>query len=209
VPEAAKHFVRYAAFRDDPVLNPLGTPSGLTEITSGTIAKMHYDDCPPHPAWLEPFERAGAPGAKYPLHVNTKHSAWRLHSQLNGTSLRDQYAVRGREPMLIHPRDALSRGIADGDVVRIFNDRGQILAGARLTRDVAPGSVVVSEGGWYDPLTPGEAGTLCRYGDVNVLTADIGTSRLAQATSGHSIAAEVEKFRGKLPEVTVFSAPVA
>ena len=209
VPEASKQFVRYADFRADPVLNPLGTPSGLIEITSETIARMQYDDCPPHPAWLEPFERAGAAGTKYPLHVNTKHSPFRLHSQLNGTVVRDLYAVKGREPMLINPRDALARGIADGDVVRVFNDRGQILAGARVTPDVAPGSVVVAEGGWYDPLTPGEAGTLCRYGDVNVLTADIGTSRLAQATSGHSIVAEVEKFRGRIPEVTVFTAPVA
>ncbi|CAH2602679.1 Dimethyl sulfoxide/trimethylamine N-oxide reductase [Rhodovastum atsumiense] len=207
VPETSRRFVRYAAFREDPVLNPLGTPSGLIEITSATIAKMNYADCPPHPTWLEPYERAGAPGTKYPLHVNTKHSPWRLHSQLNGTLLRRSYTVQGREPILIHPEDAAPRGIAEGDVVRVFNDRGQILAGARLTGDVSRGVVVIAEGGWYDPLTPGEPGTLCRYGDVNVLAADIATSRLAQATTGQSIVAEVEKFTGKLPDLKVFTAP--
>ncbi len=207
VPDAAKKFVRYAAFRDDPRLNPLGTPSGKIEIFSQTIAKMGYDDCIGHPEWKEPFERASAPGAKYKLHVNTKHPAKRLHSQLCGTSLRDSYTVQGREPCLMNPADAAARGIAEGDVVRVFNDRGQMLAGAKFSADVMAGMVVVNEGGWYDPLEPGKPGTLCRYGYVNVLTRDIGTSRLAQATSAATIAAEVEKFTGALPPLTVFSQP--
>ena len=209
VSDAAKKFVRYAAFREDPLLNPLGTPSGKIEITSQAIAKMGYDDCPPHPTWMEPFERASAPGAKYKLHVNSKHPPRRLHSQLCGTSLRDTYAVKGREPCLMNPADARARGIADGDVVRVFNDRGQCLAGAKLSEDVSAGMVVLCEGGWYDPAEPGKPGTLCRYGDVNVLSRDIGTSRLTQATSALTIAAEVEKFTGALPPVETFSAPTA
>ena len=168
---------------------------------------MGYDDCIGHPEWKEPFERASAPGAKYKLHVNSKHPAMRLHSQFCGTALRSGYAVKGREPCLMNPADAAARGIAEGDVVRVFNDRGQMLAGAKFSADVMPGMVVVNEGGWYDPLEPGKPGTLCRYGDVNVLTRDIGTSRLTQATSAATIAAEVEKFTGALPALTVFSQP--
>jgi trimethylamine-N-oxide reductase (cytochrome c) len=209
VPDAAKKFVKYGTFRDDPLLNPLGTASGKIEITSLAIGKMGYQDCPAHPTWMEPFERASAPDAKYKLHVDTKHPARRLHSQLCGTSLRDGYAVKDREPCLMNPADASARGIADGDVVRVFNDRGQILAGAKISEDVMPGVVLMNEGGWYDPLEPGKPGTLCRYGDVNVLTRDIGTSKLAQATSAATIAAEVEKFTGPLPPVTAFTAPVA
>jgi len=207
VTDAAKKFVRYSAFRDDPLLNPLGTPSGKIEIFSQTIAKMGYDDCPGHPTWMEPFELASAPGAKYKLHVNSKHPRMRLHSQFCGTALRDTYTVKGREPCLINPADAAARGIADGDAVRVFNDRGQMLSAVKLSADVMPGMVVVNEGGWYDPLEPGKPGTLCRYGDVNVLTRDIGTSRLAQATCAATIAAEVEKYTGALPELTVFSQP--
>jgi trimethylamine-N-oxide reductase (cytochrome c) len=209
IAEAAKTYVRYGDFRGDPVLNPLGTPSGLIEIYSETIAKMHYEDCPPHPTWMEPFERAGAPGTKYPLHVTTKHPPYRLHSQLCGTKLRELYTVQGREPCLINPRDAAGRGIADGDMVRVFNDRGQILAGARLSDDVTPGVIIVSEGGWYDPADPTQANTLCKYGDVNVLSRDIGTSKLAQGNCGHSIVAEAEKYRGTVPLVDVFASPMA
>jgi trimethylamine-N-oxide reductase (cytochrome c) len=46
---------------------------------------------------------------------------------------RNSYAVQGREPCYINPDDAKERGIKDGDVVRVFNDRGQLLAGAVVT----------------------------------------------------------------------------
>ena len=72
------------------------------------------------------------------MHVDTAHPKSRLHSQLNGTVLREGYAVAGREPCLINPVDAEARGIADGDVVRVFNDRGQVLAGAVVTDAVRP-----------------------------------------------------------------------
>jgi trimethylamine-N-oxide reductase (cytochrome c) len=201
---SGKSFVRYASFREDPLLNPLGTPSGKIEIFSKNIEKMAYDDCPPHPTWMEPKERLGGPGAKFPLHVVASHPRHRLHSQLCGTKLRDTYAVNGREPCLINTKDAADRGIADGDIVRVFNDRGQILAGAKVTDEIRPGAIRVNEGGWYDPAEPGKPGTLCKYGDVNVLTLDIGTSKLGQGNCGHSAIAEVEKFKGEAPKLTAF-----
>jgi trimethylamine-N-oxide reductase (cytochrome c) len=207
VSEAGRSFVRYASFREDPLLEPLGTPTGLIEIYSRNIEQMGYDDCPPHPTWMEPVERLGGPGAKYPLHVATSHPNSRLHSQLCGTDLRKTYTVADREPCLINPDDAAARGIADGDVVRVFNDRGQLLAGAVLSDAIRPGVIRVCEGGWYDPAQPGEAGALCVYGDVNTLAPDIGTSRLAQGNCGHTVLADVERFTGTLPPVTVFDAP--
>ena len=207
VSDAAKSYVRYAEFREDPLLEPLGTPSGKIEIYSRNIEKMAYDDCPAHPTWMEPVERLDGPDTKYPLHVDTKHPVDRLHSQLCGTVLRESYAVADREPCLINTEDAKARGIADGDVVRVFNDRGQILAGAIVTDDIRPGVLRVQEGGWFDPVKPEEVGSLDAYGDVNCLTVDIGTSKLAQANCGHTAVADVEKFTGDLPPVTVFSTP--
>lgn len=93
--------------------------------------------------------------------------------------------------------------------MRVYNDRGQILAGARVTDAIRPGVIRVNEGGWYDPLEPGVPGTLCKYGDVNNLTLDIGTSKLAQGNIGHTVVAEVEKFQGDPPPVTVFDSPEA
>ncbi len=207
VTEAGNSYVRYADYREDPLLEPLGTPTGKIEIFSRNIEKMGYDDCPPHPTWIEPIERLDGPTAKYPLHVATSHPRGRLHSQLNGTSLRKTYTIADREPCLINPEDAAARGIADGDVVRLFNDRGQMLAGAKVTDAIRPGVIRVNEGGWYDPVEPGTPGSLDAYGDVNTLTVDIGTSKLAQANCGHTVLADVEKFTGDLPEIKVFNTP--
>ncbi len=207
VSDAGNSYVRYADYREDPLLEPLGTPTGKIEIFSRNIEKMGYDDCPPHPTWMEPLERLDGPGAKYPLHVATSHPRGRLHSQLNGTSLRETYTIAGREPCLINTDDAAARGIADGDVVRVFNDRGQLLAGAKVTDAIRPGVIRVNEGGWYDPVEPGTPGSLDAYGDVNCVTADLGTSKLAQGNCGHTAIADVEKFTGDLPEVKVFNTP--
>ncbi|MCS5932372.1 hypothetical protein LNQ03_18820 [Klebsiella pneumoniae subsp. pneumoniae] len=41
--------------------------------------------------------------------------------------------------MTIHPQDAQARGIVDGDLVRVWNARGQVLAGAVVTEGIRPG----------------------------------------------------------------------
>ncbi len=207
VKEEQKQFVRHADFREDPLLNALGTPSGKIEIYSLNIAKMNYDDCPPHPTWMEPIERLGGPTTKYPLHIASNHPIYRLHSQLCGTKLRNEYAVGGREPCWINPKDAAARGLKDGDIARAFNDRGQILVGIKITDEIMPGVIRINEGGWYDPLNPREENTLCRYGDVNNLTTGIATSKLAQANCGQTAVVDIEKFKGVIPEVLVFSEP--
>jgi trimethylamine-N-oxide reductase (cytochrome c) len=208
VPESAKRWVRYADFRQDPEANPLGTPSGKIEIYSRTIEKFGYDDCPPHPAWLEPAEWLGSPKAKkYPLHLLSPHSKYRLHSQLDNTWIRGWYEVRGREPVWIHPEDARKRGIRTGDLVKVYNDRGALLAGAWVTDRVRPGVVAVHEGAWYDPDRPGEAGAICKHGNVNTVTMDKGTSKLAQGNVANTVLVEVEKYTGPEPEVTAFTPP--
>jgi trimethylamine-N-oxide reductase (cytochrome c) len=178
-----------------------------SQIYSKNIGKMGYGDCPPHPTWMEPQERLGGPSTKYPLHIVSGHPILRLHSQLCGTKLNEKYRIAGREPALMNPTDAAARNIKDGDVVRLFNDRGQILVGVKVTDDARPGVMRVFEGGWYDPAEPGKIGTLDKYGDANVLSLDVGTSRLAQGNTAQTIVAEAEKFTGTPPDVTVFTAP--
>jgi anaerobic selenocysteine-containing dehydrogenase len=65
--------------------------------------------------------------------------------------------VQDREPLLIHPDDAAARGIADGAVVRVCNERGACLAGVRVTDAIRPGVVQLATGAWYDPEVPGHA----------------------------------------------------
>lgn len=192
-------------FRDDPDANPLATPSQKIELFSDTIAGFAYDDCPPHPAWMEPAEWLGCDKAKdYPLHLITNQPRTRLHSQMDAGPVSRAQKVNDREPVTINPSDAAQRGIADGDVVRLFNDRGACLAGAVLSDDVRSSVVVLATGAWYDPL---EKQGLEKHGNPNVLTLDKGTSRLAQGCSALSALVQVEKFDGPLPPVTVFEPP--
>lgn len=206
--EKAKKWVRYEDFRKDPLLNPLGTPSGKIEIFSDVIAKMNYDDCKGYPSWMEPDEFAGNVTEQYPLALVTPHPYYRLHSQLAHTSLRQKYAVQDREPVLIHTDDAKARGIADGDIVRIESPRGQVLAGAVVTDGIIKGTIALHEGAWYDPHELGQSEKpLCKNGCPNVLTRDEGTSKLAQGNSPNTCIVQVEKFTGEAPKVTVFDQP--
>ncbi|CAH0529416.1 trimethylamine-N-oxide reductase TorA [Vibrio natriegens] len=205
-----KPWVRHADFRKDPELNPLGTPSGFIEITSRKIGRYGYEHCQEHPMWFEKSERShGGPGSdKYPFWLQSCHPDKRLHSQMcESEEFRATYAVQGREPVYINPVDAKAKGIKDGDLVRVFNGRGQLLAGAVLTDSYPRGVVRIEEGAWYGPLNEKE-GAICTYGDPNTLTQDIGSSELAQATSANTCIVDFEKFTGKVPPVTSFGGPI-
>ena len=207
-PAPDKPYVFLSEFRTDPSANPLETPSGKIEIFSETIDSYDYDDCPGHATWMEPFEWLGASASEnFPLHLISNQPNTRLHGQLDPGRVSRNSKVSEREPVRINPTDAASRGIADGDVVRIFNKRGAILAGAVLTANVRPSVIEISTGAWYDPLEPGTIGSLDRHGNPNVLTFDKGTSRLAQGPTAHSTLVEMEKFAGIAPEISVFRQP--
>ncbi|MBP8922880.1 MAG: trimethylamine-N-oxide reductase TorA, partial [Thauera sp.] len=115
--------------------------------------------------------------------------------------------IAGREPVFLGPEDAAARGIQHGDLVRVFNDRGQLLAGAHVSENFPRGVVRIQEGAWYGPTGP-EIGALDTYGDPNTLTLDIGTSSLAQATSANTCLVQIEKFVGTAPAVTSFGGPI-
>ena len=209
IPEENKQWVRFADFRENPLLNPLGTPSGKIEIYSDAIAKMGYEDCKAIPTWMPPHEwYRGPEAAKYPLSLNTGHRIYRLHSQLDNTPLRKKYAVADREAIWIHPKDAAARGISAGDLVRAFNDRGQILVGAVITDNVREGVVRISEGAWFDPADPSQPGSLCKNGNVNCLTFDVGSSSLAQGNCGQMSQLQIEKYTGPVLQNTAHNVPV-
>ena len=200
--------VMFAGFRADPHAHPLTTPSGRIEIFSARIAGFGYADCPGHPVWRPGKEWLGAPlTARFPLHLISNQPTTRLHSQLDPGITSRRSKIRGREPARLNPRDAAVRGIADGDVVRLFNDRGACLAGVIVTDAVMPGVVQLSTGAWFDPAVPGEPGGLERHGNPNVLTRDEGCSSLSQGCSAHSTLVEVERYAGDLPPVRAFEPP--
>ncbi|MFK7963849.1 MAG: molybdopterin-dependent oxidoreductase [Burkholderiaceae bacterium] len=196
------------AFRREPDGSPLPTPSGRIEIFSKTLASFGLDDCAGHAKWFDKQEFLGsARSERYPLALNSNQPVTRLHSQYDFGRTSRQSKIKGREPMQIHPDDAASRGIGDGDIVRLFNDRGACLAGAVVSDTVRPGVVVLPTGAWFDPMTPAEAKSLEVHGNPNVLTRDVGTSTLAQGTSAHSCLVQVERFTDELPPIKVFDPP--
>lgn len=207
IPFENTQFVRYSEFREDPILNPLGTPSGKIEIYSKTIEKMNYEDCPAHPTWMEPIEWLGMEKKNAEFAMVSPHPSHRLHSQLSNTSLRAKYAVNNREPIWINTKDAKAKGIKNGDLVRVFNERGQILTGAIVTDSIKEGVVKVDEGAWYAPAEPGVEGSICTNGSPNVLTIDIPSSKLANGNISHTALVNIEKFKGKAPALNIFEQP--
>ncbi|MFT5503986.1 MAG: biotin/methionine sulfoxide reductase [Gammaproteobacteria bacterium] len=199
--------VMLKAFRDDPVANPLATPSGKIEIFSSVIGGFNYSDCPGHVAWMEPLEWLGGDISKHPLHLISNQPKTKLHSQLDHGSHCRAAKINQREPIMLHPEDAGSRGLFDGDVVRVFNHRGACLGGVVIDDQVMPGVVQMSTGAWFDPEQPATPGSLCKHGNPNVLTPDIGTSQLAQGPIAHTCMVEVEIFTEALPELTAFDPP--
>jgi biotin/methionine sulfoxide reductase len=196
-------------FRRDPNGAPLRTPSGKIEIYSAEIDSFGYEDCPGHPVWMEPVEWLGAAKAEqFPLQLIANNPKTRLHSQLDVGSYSQASKIQGREPIRLHPSDAARRGIGDGDVVRVFNDRGSCLAGAHLSDDVRQGVVQLSTGAWYDPLDPADPGSMCVHGNPNVLTLDKGTSKLGQGNIGQHALVEVERWDGPLPPVRAGEPPL-
>jgi biotin/methionine sulfoxide reductase len=193
------------AFRDDPVARPLSTASGRIEIFSEKIAGFGYADCPGHPAWLPP---ADVVSSAHPLQLVANQPATRLHSQFDFGGHSAALKHRGREVARLHPADAAARGIAEGDIIKLFNERGACLAAATLTEDIRAGVVQLPTGAWYDPQDPEDDKALCVHGNPNVLTRDVGTSSLAQGCCGQLTTVEVERFSGNLPPIQAYDPPV-
>ena len=192
------------AFREDPEANALHTESGRIQVFSPTIAGFNYPDCPGHPTWLEPLD---VPTAEAPLRLVANQPATKLHSQLDFGATSQGAKRRGREVARLNPADAAARGIGEGDIVRLFNARGACLATAHLTETVAPGIVNLPTGAWYDPDDASAAMPLCVHGNPNVLTRDVGTSRLAQGCTGQLTSIDVERYEGNLPPIRAYDPP--
>jgi biotin/methionine sulfoxide reductase len=207
IPSGADEYAIFCDFRADPAKYPLRTPSGKIELYSERIAGFGYDDCPPHPTWIEPSEWLGSEvAAAYPLHLVSSQPRDRLHSQMDPGPVSVGGKVSDREAMTIHPEDAVARGLTDGDVVRVFNARGACLAGVLVSDAVRPGVVRLACGAWYDPADNSDD-ALCLHGNANVLTRDHGTSQLGQGPSSATTLVQVERWAGAAPPMRAFEPP--
>jgi anaerobic selenocysteine-containing dehydrogenase len=126
------------------------TPSGRCEFYSERLQRQGLD---PLPAYVAPYESAAsAPelAQRFPLAIISPPARNYLNSTfVNVRSLRD---AEGEPHLEIHPDDAAGRGIAQGDRVTVFNDRGSLELKARVTDRARPG-VVVALSVWWRKLT--------------------------------------------------------
>ena len=207
LPAPGSH-VMLQEFRRDPVANPLPTPSGRIEIFSETIAGFGYADCGGHARWYEPVEWLGSDKAlRHPLHMISDQPYTKLHSQFDHSACSLKNKIAGREPVVLSREDAARRGIADGDVVRIYNDRGSCLAGARLSDALLPGVIKLSTGAWFDPAAWDADRPLERHGNPNALTLDQGASQLSQGCIAQTCLVEVERWTQPVPPMEAFEPP--
>src|SRR5205814_1470509 len=105
----------------------------------------------------------GRAGIALPLHLVSSQPRDKLHSQMDAGPVSARGKTAGRETLAINPVDARDRGIADGEVVRLFNARGACFAGAVISDTVPPGVVRLSCGAWYDPAS-GADDAPCAHG---------------------------------------------
>jgi anaerobic dimethyl sulfoxide reductase subunit A len=220
-----KPAIAFQDFRRDPGQFPLKTPSGKIEIFSQQLYNFgNPDEVPPIPKyiqeWESPFDnfraersnevaqskptrpsttdsaKSAPPSAQgeYPLQALGHHTLARVHSTHdNNDWLGEAFPQR----VFINPIDAAERGIRDGDLVRVWNDRGELVIPARVTPRILPGVVDIPQGAWWSPNENGVDFGGC----VNVLTSERWTP-FAFGTAQHTIMVQVEKFNHKEHEGT-------
>lgn len=192
LPKPEQDYVFFDSFRKSPRANPLGTQSGKIELFSQKIADYRYEDFAPHPEWQPPIEWLGSETAKkWPLHLISIQPKDRLHSQLDQTSLAQNNKIAGKETLFMHPEDAAQRRLQDGDVVKVSNERGSCLAGIALNDGITRSVVLMATGSWFNPGFGKQWQQTEQAGNPNVLTLDIGTSRLTQGPNAMSCLVEV------------------
>ena len=194
-------------FLEDPEANPLKTPTGKIEFYATGLAENFPDDMErqPVPHWIEESPRlherlTNERGKDYPFLVVSNHPRFRVHAQHDDCIwLReiDMCKVTGPdgykyEPVWINPIDARARNIKDGDIIRIFNERGSVLGGAIVTERIMPHVISQDHGARVDAIVPGTGG-LDRGGANNLICPGETTSQNAPGEITNGFLANIEK----------------
>jgi trimethylamine-N-oxide reductase (cytochrome c) len=206
--------VGLSKFYENPTDNPLATPTGKLEIYSQRLADAFPDDKErgPYPKYMiggsenegwnhdESLDvENGAERCKtYPLLIVSNHPRWRHHACCDDNAwLREMPTskIKGYdgymyEPLWINPVDAEARGIENGDIVKIYNERGIVLGGAYVTQRIKAGAVYQDHGARIDLITTG----IDRAGSNNLISCTNTVSKNCAGMSTTSFLVEVEKL---------------
>ena len=190
-------------------LEGLQTTSGKIEFVASSLKRLEAVGTvdPERPAlgpqFIESWEghHTGELYDRFPLQMVSPHPRFSFHTMGDAkdswTDDVKDHRVRKEDGrsywiMRINTGDAAARGIADGDLVRAFNDRGSVILAAQLTERVPPGTVHSYEScGDYDPIgTPGDSPD--RAGCVNILTSKRFITPTSTAMANNSCLIQVE-----------------
>jgi len=189
------HFVAYKKFRDDPEANPLKTPSGKIEIYSSQLAKIANswelekdETISPLPVYASTFDGWDAPErSQFPLQMFGFHFKARTHSSYGNI---DILQAACRQEVWLNPVDAGQRGIKNGDLVRVFNARGELRIPAKVTPRIMPGVSAMGQGAWHEANMTGDR---VDHGScINTLTTH-RPSPLAKGNPQHTNLVQIEK----------------
>jgi anaerobic selenocysteine-containing dehydrogenase len=153
------------------------TPSGKAELYSEATKAQGLD---PVAEFIAPQESRHGKKTAFPLELLARKADNFLNS-----SFSNQPSVQAMEEtnlLEMHSSDARARGIADGDTVKVYNERGEIFLKARVDGAVQPG-VVSAKLNWAK-LTPGSR-------NINALTSE-KLSDLGNSATFYSVLVEVE-----------------
>ncbi|EPD3051130.1 DMSO/selenate family reductase complex A subunit [Proteus mirabilis] len=179
-------FVAFEENIRDPENHPFPTPSGKIEIFSKRLYDMNNVDIPALSHYVPAIEGPEDKlTEKYPLQMLT----WKGKNRANSTQYANPWLQEvQRQEMWINPIDAQNRGIKNGDMVRIYNDRGITQIPALVTERIIPGVVGLQAGAWWSPDKDG----VDHGGCPNVLTSTRMTP-LAHGNSHLTVLVEVTK----------------
>jgi len=128
----------------------LRTPTGKIEFYVERLKGFGQE----LPVYIEPVESVRTERAgKYPLSLITSHASNRIHSTL--TRLETLRSLEPEPRLEINAKDAEARDIEDGNVVRVFNDRGQVRLKAKVSQRIKPGVVDIPQGWWPEDYVQG------------------------------------------------------
>jgi anaerobic selenocysteine-containing dehydrogenase len=127
------------------------TPSGKCEFYSETLAKMGQDPLPQYIPPRESKEAAPELAARFPIQLLSPPARSFLNSSFANLP---SFLKQEKKPFLdISATDAKERGILDGELVRVFNDRGEFCVTARISDRVKTG-VAVALSIWWNKFSP-------------------------------------------------------
>ncbi len=187
----------------------LATPTGKIEFFSKSLERFDPKDeeRPPIPRYIPSWEgHLSDLASKYPLQLITPHPRYSYHTHYDGKGVWvneiPEHRVLKEDGhyywvIRINPKDAGARGIGNGDIVRVFNDRGSVLCVAKVTERVRPGVVHSWEScNVYDPIgEPGDPKSVDRGGCLNLLTPSRVISKNAYGMAPNSCLVEIEKWK--------------